>query len=534
MRLDELTAGLGVRLPRGAGDVVIRDVTDDSRRVTAGSLFIARPGAGSSGDGARFAGDAVSRGAVAVVSGSPLDLPPQVASLIADDITRLPGALAERFFGRPAQHLQLIAITGTKGKTTTAYMIRHLLNTAGQKCGLIGTVEIDDGRSTRPATLTTPGAIELTRILADMVAHGCVCCVMECSSHALHQKRVSHLPFQIGVFTNLAGDHLDYHKTMTEYADAKAILFEQFDDLRLAVVNVCDPAASHMTRHTRARIIRYGVCESLDPVTEYTAQITRADARGCDLLVRTPADSQAVRLPAVGKHNVLNLLAAVAAVEGAGRSLRDLLPAIAAMPPVPGRLEPVHVPGFDMPFTVLVDYAHTDDSLRNVLLAMRPFVADTPGTANTAETKPSGGNTSGSGGRLRVMFGCGGDRDRSKRPRMALVACELADDIVITSDNPRTEDPRAIIGEILVGVPDHDHSRVQVIPDRRAAIEKVLTDARPGDVVLLAGKGHEDYQIIGDTKHPFDDRLEAGVVLNRLFGMKPSRNEPQRHRDTEE
>ncbi|MFA7236846.1 MAG: UDP-N-acetylmuramoyl-L-alanyl-D-glutamate--2,6-diaminopimelate ligase [Phycisphaeraceae bacterium] len=499
MRLDELTAGLGVRLPPGAGDVVIRDVTDDSRRVTPGSLFIARPGAGTSGDGARFAGDAVSRGAAAVVSGSPLDppMPPHIASLIADDITRLAGALAERFFGRPAQHLRLIAITGTKGKTTTAYMIRHLLNTSGSKCGLIGTVEIDDGRSPRPATLTTPGAIELTRILADMVSHGCDCCVMECSSHALHQKRVAHLPFQIGVFTNLTGDHLDYHKTMADYADAKAILFEQFDDLRLAVVNVCDAAASQMTRHTRARIVGYGVCESPDPATEYTAQITRTDARGCDLLVRTPDDAQAVRLPAVGKHNVLNLLAAIAAVEGAGRSLRDLLPAIAAMPPVPGRLEPVHLPGIDMPFTVLVDYAHTDDSLRNVLLAMRPFTAE--------------------GGKLRVMFGCGGDRDRSKRPRMALVACELADDIVITSDNPRKEPPEVIINEILTGVPDHDQSRVQVIPDRRAAIEKILADARPGDVILLAGKGHEDYQIIGDTKHPFDDRLEAQAVLGRLF-----------------
>jgi UDP-N-acetylmuramoyl-L-alanyl-D-glutamate--2,6-diaminopimelate ligase len=502
MDLATLIESLPITLHRGSLAARISSIVDDSRLATPGSLFIARPGTLS--DGRRFIHDAIARGAVAILSSDPLtDLadpasasvsPAPSASplavLHADDLHRATIALLKRFHGHPGDRLRLLAVTGTNGKTTTTYIVRHLLAAAGLRCGVIGTVEIDNGQTRRPSQLTTPGIVELTALLAEMVRHGCDACVMETSSHALDQGRVEGLRFAAGLFTNLTGDHLDYHKTMDAYAAAKAKLFESLDERAVAIVNGQDPAHSRMIRDCRAPVITFGIDQ---PGVTIEARITASTARFTACRLIGPWGEVAVKLPLIGRHNVANVLGAVGIGHGLGIEIECMASAIESCPQPPGRLERVANPG-DLPFDVLVDYAHTDDALDNVLKALRPVTT----------------------GRLRVLFGCGGDRDRTKRPRMAATAARLADDIVITSDNPRTEDPRSILDEILTGVPAHRRGEVTVEIDRAAAIEQIISTATDGDVILLAGKGHEDYQIIGTQKRPFDDRLVAQAVMNRM------------------
>lgn len=492
MRLSELTAGLPIERVGGSEDPAIAGVSDDSRTVSAGGLFVARVGAEA--DGRHYIADAVQRGAAAVLADETPDVPAGVTALVGD-ATALTAGLAERFHGHPSRQLTLIGVTGTNGKTTTAWMVRHLLNATGRRCGLISTIEVDVGDAAEPqaAVLTTPGACELSRTLRAMIDGGCAACVMEVSSHALDQRRVDALSFDTAVFTNLSGDHLDYHGSMEAYAAAKARLFELLER-GAAVVNADDPASTRMVADTGGRIIRYGFGGD----AALGARFEAADAAGTRLTLRWGGEEAGVTLPLVGRHNVANLLAAVGATWDEAIGLPALARAAATMPAVPGRLE--RVTPADAPFAVLVDYAHTDDALRNVLVALRPL---TPGD-----------------GKLRVMFGCGGDRDATKRPRMAKVACELADAVVVTSDNPRTEDPRRIIDQIMRGVPWADRSRVETIVDRAEAIGAIVEAARPGDVVLLAGKGHEDYQIIGTQRRPFDDRREARQRLASRFGTK--------------
>ncbi len=516
MRLDDLVADLGVRVVAGEPAVQVVELTDDSREVLPGWLFVARRGV--RGDGAAHVADAIARGAAAVISETtpPADLPRQVTWCVAEQVDQpLAGRLAERFFGEPSRQLALIGITGTNGKTTTAFVLQHLLQHAGVKCGLIGTVLVDDGAQRATAELTTPGAIAMSRLLSRMVANGCRAAVAEVSSHALHQGRTAALRFEAGVFTNLTGDHLDYHRTMEDYAAAKALLFEHLDERAWAVVNHDDAFGQRMVAHCAARVIwctmggdelPAGSCRA----TPLTLHADRSQAR-----FDGPWGSVEVSLPLVGRHNVFNVLQAIAtanAVTAISRTVRD---AVASSPAVPGRLEPVSADwpaiadtaadsddasdAADGP-TVLVDYAHTHDALENVLLALRPVVK----------------------GKLIVVFGCGGDRDRSKRPLMAAVACKLADRVVITSDNPRTENPEAIIREIQTGVPPAAACRVVVEADRARAIARAIGDAQPDDTVLLAGKGHEDYQIVADANAPggtvkrhFDDREHAAAALRQ-------------------
>jgi UDP-N-acetylmuramyl-tripeptide synthetase len=484
MKLPQLINDLPLKLVGGPADTAIARIVDDSHQVAPGTLFVAR--AGTKTDGKQFIADALARGAVAVLAASPLDVPAGVAMITADDVAAAAIALAMKFHGEPMKRLRLVGITGTKGKTTTAYMVRHLVQASGHKCGLIGTVEIDDGATREASNLTTPGALELIELLGRMVRNGCDTAVMEVSSHALHQGRVSMLNFAVGVFTNLTGDHLDYHKTMDNYAAAKAILFERLAPTATAVVNADDAAAPRMLRDTKAKIIRFTLTGQ---PAEMQATITEAGAAHTDATVRGPWGSIAMHLPAIGGYNVANMLGALGAAHALGLDVTQLPGAIANFSAAPGRLEPVHVAG--LPFTVLVDYAHTDGALENVLTALR------------ARTQ----------NKLRVLFGCGGDRDNTKRPRMAAVACRLADRIVITSDNPRTENPESIIQQILAGVPVAGSPRVTTIADRAAAIRRIIADAEPGDVVVLAGKGHEDYQIIGTTKRHFDDREHARAAM---------------------
>jgi len=548
MQLSELIDGLNLTLVRGDASIDISDLTDDSRRVEATGdpaagavLFIARQSAGS-GDagGAAFIDDAIRRGATVILSDESVacqSIGAPVTWLTAPKVDQqLCGRLAERLWRHPSRRLKVIGITGTNGKTTTAFIIQHLLNRASAKCGLIGTVINDDGATRQAADLTTPGAIEFSRLLAAMVRNGCEAVVAEISSHALHQGRAAALKVDVAVFTNLTQDHLDYHHTMDAYADAKAVLFRGLSPQGFAVVNGDDPYANQMLRDCRARLLRCSVKEGADAQTNACrAEIVTLAADHSRVVLDGPWGSVDVRLPLVGKHNVYNALEAVAAANCVTALSRVLRVAVEECPSPPGRLEPVRVEatntggtdkdgsealsvsGFNRFSTlassaprkdsacqchpsqvhpaqrpsVLVDYAHTHDALENVLSALRPLTR----------------------GRLIVLFGCGGDRDKTKRPKMAAVACALADQVIITSDNPRTEDAARIIADILTGVPNDRRGAVIIEPDRAAAIVAAIAGAGPDDVVLLAGKGHEDYQIIGKEKRHFDDREHAAQAL---------------------
>lgn len=477
----------------GVPNIRISGVQEDSRLIRPGDLFIAR--AGTKTDGSHFVADARARGAVAVVSARRIDGVDLPQVTIEDPAAA--SVLANAFYGEPSTSMRVVGVTGTNGKTTTTYLIRHLLARAGIRCGLIGTVEIDDGKARRAAEMTTPSATEVARLLAAMRDRGCRACVMETSSHALHQDRVSGVRFAAAAFTNLSGDHLDYHKTRDDYAAAKARLFEMLPADAVACVNVDDEWSGRMIRDTQARVIGWGFASGAD----YRARDVAISSSGTHFVLVSPDGRTEVKMQLIGRHNVENALCAAAVVgEAFGLSVHQIAAGLGDAPAAPGRLQAVRA---GQPFAVLVDYAHTDDALENVLSALRPLTR----------------------GRLRVVFGCGGDRDRFKRPRMARVAERLADVIYVTSDNPRTENPRAIIDEILSGFSSDtakngaSGKKLIVEPDRRAAIERVLADAEPGDVVLIAGKGHENYQIIGTVKHHFDDVEEATRVLRARLSV---------------
>jgi UDP-N-acetylmuramoyl-L-alanyl-D-glutamate--2,6-diaminopimelate ligase len=336
--------------------------------------------------------------------------------------------------------------------------------------------------------MTTPGAVEIARLLAAMRDNGCRACAMETSSHALHQGRTEGITFAGAAFTNLTGDHLDYHKTMENYAAAKASLFTGLSEEAVAVINADDASSAKMIAHCPAKIIRFGFGNN----AEYQARDIAVTSQGSHFILHTPDGRAEVDLGMIGRHNIANALTAAALVgEIFGLTVHQIANGLRDAHGAPGRLQPVRC---GQPFAVLVDYAHTDDALQNVLTAIRPLAR----------------------GKVRILFGCGGDRDRTKRPRMAQTAAKFADVVYVTSDNPRTEEPLAILDEIVAGFPSSAMSNVIVEPDRRSSIEQILRDSSPGDVVILAGKGHENYQIIGNTKHHFDDVEVATDILSRL------------------
>lgn len=464
----------------GVPNVVITGITEDSRLVAPGDLFVAR--AGTRTDGSAYLRDAVSRGAAAaIVTGRSADC--AIPQVVVKDPGAIISHLAHAFHGNPTETLRVLGVTGTNGKTTTTYLIRHLLSSVRQRCGMIGTVEIDDGRTRREATMTTPGPVELASLFATMRDKGCRAAAMETSSHALAQGRGAAIQYAGAGFSNLTGDHLDYHGTMENYAAAKAILFSSLDPDAVAVINGDDKWSDRMIQDCPARIFRFGFGKNAD----YRARDVEVTASGTNFTLCTPDGKAAVNMGLIGKHNVENALLAAGLVgEVFGLTVQQIAAGLKTATGAPGRLQTVRV---GQPFAVLVDYAHTDDALENVLSALRPL------------TK----------GKLRVLFGCGGDRDASKRPRMAKVAEKLADVVYITSDNPRTEQPQAILNQICAGLSGKTECIVEI--DRRAAIERIMAEAQPGDVVLLAGKGHENYQIIGTEKHHFDDVEEAMRAL---------------------
>ncbi|MEM8873155.1 MAG: UDP-N-acetylmuramoyl-L-alanyl-D-glutamate--2,6-diaminopimelate ligase [Planctomycetota bacterium] len=462
------------RLPRHTA------VTDDSRKVTPGTLFVARGGTVT--DGTKFVADAIERGAVGVVSESPIR-GLSVPSVVVDDAAQTLGELAHALHDDPSKSLAVLAITGTNGKTTTTYILRHILRQDDTKCGLIGTIEIDDGEQVTEADMTTPGAPELAKHLAAMRDNGCQAAVIEASSHALSQKRLTGCHIVGAAFLNLTGDHLDYHGTMDDYADAKALLFEMLGEQAAAAVNVDDPFSDRM-------LVGFtGFHAEFSPRgndATWRATDVSVTASGTTFRMHSYDEAFAVRMPLIGRHNVENALAAAVLAEVVlNLEPRDIADALATATGAPGRLERVPT---DKPFHVFVDYAHTDDALDNVLRALRPLCTR----------------------KLRIVFGCGGDRDKTKRPRMAAAAERTADALYVTSDNPRTEDPDAILADIVAGL---ERKPTLVDPDRRVAIRQAIADASDGDIVLIAGKGHENYQILGTEKTHFDDREEAHIAL---------------------
>lgn len=492
--LGQLIDGLPARLVRGSASTLIESIVEDSRQVGSRSMFVARKG--QEADGRRFVPQAVEAGCRCLLSDASVvdSSAPDVAVIVPDagvSIAALAAMISERFHGHPSRRLRLIGITGTNGKTTTAHLLQQLLQSSGRRCGLLGTVLTDTGRSRAPASLTTPSAIDISGLLGEMVDNGCVAAVMEVSSHALHQGRTAALTFAGGVFTNLTGDHLDYHGTEDAYRDAKAMLFAQLGPDAFAVVNVDDPSGAAMAGASRAPVLGTSTtgadasCRCLD---------VHSSMGGTRAVFEGPWGRLDVTTPLVGPHNLSNALQATAVAHRLGLDGPVLQRGLATCTAPPGRLERVTEP--DAPFSVLVDYAHTDDALDNVLAALRPLVPEN--------------------GRLRVVFGCGGDRDRSKRPRMARAAWRFADEVIITSDNPRTEDPDAIIADAFAGVPAERTAATQCITDRRAAIELAVDRSSAGDVVLVAGKGHEDYQIVGTERRHFDDREVARDAVSRL------------------
>jgi UDP-N-acetylmuramoyl-L-alanyl-D-glutamate--2,6-diaminopimelate ligase len=465
----------------GAPEVEIAGLAYDNRSVTPGALFFCVPG--FKVDGHDFAPDAVARGAAALVVQRPLGL--GVPEVVVDDVRAAMAEAAARFYGDPTRTLRVVGITGTNGKTTTAFLVRSILEHAGLQTGLLGTVTSVVGGEQEPVERTTPEAIDLQATFARMLREGDAACAMEVSSHALHLHRVDGIHFSARVFTNLTQDHLDFHPTMEDYFAAKRMLFERPGGP--SIVNVDDEYGRRLTREIDG-VLTFGI----DTVAHYRASDVRFDTVGSSFTLRTPDGEERdveTRLP--GLFNVSNALAAIAATHALGVEPNSAADALAEAARVPGRFEPVDE-GQD--FAVLVDYAHTPDSLENVLRAAREVTR----------------------GRLHVVFGAGGDRDRAKRPLMGRVARELADRAIVTSDNPRSEDPESIVDQVFAGTEGGAEREV----DRRRAIALAIEGAAPGDVVVIAGKGHEQGQEFeGGRKEPFDDVTVAREALRHALGV---------------
>jgi UDP-N-acetylmuramoyl-L-alanyl-D-glutamate--2,6-diaminopimelate ligase len=469
-----------------AESTVVTGVAYDSRAVAPGQVFVAVKG--QHADGAAFAREALARGAVAIVAEGAAPADVRIPWVVVRDARLALAFLAAAFHGDPSREMRVIGITGTNGKTTTAYLLASILEAAGVRCGILGTVGYRIGDEIREATRTTPEAPDVQALLRAMVDRGCGACVLEVSSHALSLRRVDGMTFAAGVFTNLTRDHLDFHGGMEQYFRAKRRLFEMLPRDAPSLLNVDDPRGVALAE-VGGRPVTYAINRPAD----ITPGPVASSLDGLAFDVRTPRGTVRVRSKLVGRPNVYNILAAVSTATALDLSFDAIERGLASLGGVPGRFEVVSGPNDEV--TVVVDYAHTDDALRNLLETARPLAR----------------------GRLLTVFGCGGDRDRTKRPLMGVVAGRLSDLIVITSDNPRSEDPNRIIEEIQRGItPDthrHNGAGVLTIVDRRAAIVKAIELARPGDMVLIAGKGHEKYQVIGDRVLPFDDIAVAGEAL---------------------
>lgn len=480
--------GLAGRWIKKPAQETVTDADCDSRRIREGALFVALKG--DAVDGHRFVADAVRRGAKVVVAERVVDVPDGVGLFVVEDGRAAAATIAAALNDHPSRKLKMIAVTGTAGKTTTTLLVRHILNACGIPCAALTTISYYTASQPHPSHNTTPGPFRLHALLREAVQNRYRACVMEVSSHAICQKRVLGIDFSCAVLTNIGSDHLDYHKTHASYRAAKRRLFETLSSSAVAVLNADDEWFSEFRRASAARVLSYGLTDG-----EIRGRLLSSDLDGILVEVEAYGHAGRVRVPLVGRHNAYNVLAALGAALSVGVGFEEAVSALGSFAGVPGRLERV---GSGRP-AVFVDFAHTEDALRAVLSALRPL------------TK----------GRLVVVFGCGGDRDRTKRGKMGAVAESLADVVVVTSDNPRSEKPEAIIAEILDGMRHPERAMVEV--DRRAAILKALSLARPDDVVVVAGKGHERVQIVGNRLIPFDDREVVREALERLDSLKRGR-----------
>jgi UDP-N-acetylmuramoyl-L-alanyl-D-glutamate--2,6-diaminopimelate ligase len=472
-----------------SGDPVVSSVEYDSRRVKLGCVFVAMRG--ESNDGNQFIDQAIQAGAVAVVTDSAAEKPrPDVGWALVPRGRRALARVSANFYKKPAERIAITGITGTNGKSTTAFLVESILAAAGRKSALIGTIEYHVAGKVLPAPHTTPEALELNRILNEALGHGATDAVMEVSSHALAQERVYGVPFDVAVFTNLTRDHLDYHQTMEEYFAAKRVLFEGCgtDAPRAVVTNIDDEAGAKLAEFSRklsSVVLKYGWERG-----DLHAEKVEITTRGTRFDLVMPEERIPVFSMLIGRVNVYNILAAAGAAYARGCKGQAIAGGIEKLACVPGRFERVDC---GQPFTVVVDYAHTDDALRNLTALARELV-------------------SGAKGKVLTVFGCGGDRDRKKRPLMGEAAGRGSDFVLLTSDNPRNEDPLAIINDAVVGL-QKTGVKYSVEPDRRKAIALAIGEARPGDIVLLAGKGHEKVQVTRAGATPFDDLEVARQAL---------------------
>lgn len=487
MRLAKLLRGVETRASVTHGDLEISDLIYDSRLVKTANLFVAIRGEKT--DGNKYVSDVVDRGAAAIISEqeNPGDLPAEFPWILVADARKALAISAANFYMRPAEVLKLIGVTGTNGKTTTSYLVDSILRAAGCEVGLLGTIGYRLVRDALPAPNTTPESLDLQRYLGEIVRAGGTHAVLEASSHALAMDRLWGCPFAVAIFTNLTRDHLDYHKTFEEYFAAKRRLFEGTGAAAPAtgVINRDDEYGQKLAG-LASRTLTYG----LEPGADITARKPALSISGMEFVAETPSGKIEIRSKLVGRPNVYNILAAIGAGVALDLSAEVISRGIAQLSTVPGRFERIDV---GQPFLVVVDYAHTDDALRNLLASAKEMNVD---------------------GRIITLFGCGGDRDRTKRPLMGEAAGHASDIVVLTSDNPRSEDPLLIINDVIVGV-QRTKAKLFVEPDRQKAIEVALDEARSGDIVLLAGKGHETYQVLRDRTIAFDDREIARAILRR-------------------
>jgi UDP-N-acetylmuramoyl-L-alanyl-D-glutamate--2,6-diaminopimelate ligase len=491
VRLSELLAALSIAQVSGSVDIDVTGFSMDSRKAEPGNMFVALTEP-ELADRRQFVPAACEAGATSVLVAEPLPCearPPGLTQIVVPDVQVASALMAARFYGEPAKKLSMIGVTGTKGKTTTTYLVAAMLERAGLSTGLIGTVHIKYGSTTERSPNSTPHAVELQRILARMAAAGVSAVTMEVSSHALRLHRVSAIPYRVGVFTNLGGDHMNFHTSVEDYAQAKSMLMSLVIVDGKTVVNIDDPRGEYMRASSLCECYTYGLSKQ----AAIWASDVKTSLAGSSFTLHCPSGTRTVKTQLPGKFNVYNALAAAGAAMAMGVPLDAIVEALAETRGVPGRMEGVDTEGLG--FRVIVDYAHTAESMENVLQTLR----------NLNPRK------------LITVFGCGGDRDRTRRPKMGRVAVAYSDKVFITSDNPRTESPRAIIQDILAGFGDQmDPGAYTVVEDRAEAIRQAIKAARPGDIVAILGKGHEDYQIIGHERIHFDDREVAQLAVDEL------------------
>jgi UDP-N-acetylmuramoyl-L-alanyl-D-glutamate--2,6-diaminopimelate ligase len=484
MILRDLITGLPFQDIQGALDLEVSGIVFDSRQVREGSLFVAVKG--TVVDGHDYIEKAIDSGAVAVVAEHlNVEVSGKVTVIQVQDSALLLGLLASRWYGNPSEQLQLVGVTGTNGKTTCATLLYQLFTALGHNCGLLSTVEYRIGNEVVPSTHTTPDPVSIHRLLARMVEQGCKYAFMEVSSHAVVQRRIAGLHFRGGIFTNITHDHLDYHGTFQNYLKAKKQFFDELPATAFALVNLDDRNGTVMVQNTRAQVNKY----SLRTLTDFKGKVLDNSLEGLHLNF----DGQEFHARVMGDFNAWNLLAVYGAGMLLGVPQQELLVALSQLPGAEGRFETVRHP--KLPIIGVVDYAHTPDALEKILDTIRQLRKQQE--------------------RVVTVVGCGGDRDKTKRPLMAKIAVEKSHQVVLTSDNPRSEDPETILAEMQAGIPDQTGAKVLSIVNRKEAIKTAVALAQSGDIILVAGKGHEKYQEIKGVKYPFDDVAE----LKAAFGI---------------